>query len=111
MMVLEISEETRQIIEAPVTISLPKWVWLIITARAKALHGGDIDTCVQELLDVGSPLKSRSWHCWPRGEKLMSHYSEVQIEIRDGAALVAALERLGFRARSKSFKKPSPPRL
>jgi hypothetical protein len=41
MMVLEISEETRQIIEAPVTISLPKWVWLIITARAKALHSGD----------------------------------------------------------------------
>jgi hypothetical protein len=28
-------------------------VWLIITARAKALHGGDIDTCVQELLNVG----------------------------------------------------------
>ena len=25
----------------------------------------------------------------------MSHYSEVQIEIKDGAALVAALERLG----------------
>ena len=53
MMVLEISEETRQIIEVPVPISLPKWVWLIITARAKALHGGDIDTCVQELLNVG----------------------------------------------------------
>ena len=53
MMVLEISEETRQIIEAPVTISLPKWVWLIITARAKALHEGDIDACVQELLNVG----------------------------------------------------------
>ena len=27
----------------------------------------------------------------------MSHYSEVQIEFRDRAALVAALERLGFR--------------
>ncbi len=30
MMAVEISEETRQIIEAPVPISLPKWVWLII---------------------------------------------------------------------------------
>jgi len=26
----------------------------------------------------------------------MSHYSEVQIEFRDGAALVAALNRLGI---------------
>ena len=26
----------------------------------------------------------------------MSHYSEVQIEFKDRAALVAALERLGF---------------
>ena len=53
MMVVEISEETPQIIEVPVPIRLPKWVWLIITARAKALHGGDLDGCVQELLKVG----------------------------------------------------------
>jgi len=29
----------------------------------------------------------------------MSHYSEVRIEFRDGAALVAALERLGFKGK------------
>jgi hypothetical protein len=29
----------------------------------------------------------------------MSHYSEVQIEFRDGAALVAALNRLGFQGK------------
>jgi len=29
----------------------------------------------------------------------MSHYSEVQVEFRDGAALVAALERLGFQGK------------
>ena len=52
MMAVEISEETRQIIEVPVPISLPKWAWLIITARAKALHEGDIDACVQERDDL-----------------------------------------------------------
>ena len=35
----------------------------------------------------------------PAGEKLMSHYSEVQIEFRDRAALVAALERLGLKGK------------
>jgi len=29
----------------------------------------------------------------------MSHYSEVQIEFRDRAALIAALERLGFKGK------------
>ena len=29
----------------------------------------------------------------------MSHYSEVQVEFRDRAALVAALERLGFQGK------------
>ena len=29
----------------------------------------------------------------------MSHYSEVQIEFKDGAALVAALHRLGFQGK------------
>jgi hypothetical protein len=32
-------------------------------------------------------------------ETTVSHYSEVQIEFRDGAALVAALERLGFKGK------------
>ena len=107
MMAVEISEETRQIIEVPVPISLPKWAWLIITARAKALHEGDIDACVQELLNVGiqSEIKIMGT-VGPEGEKLMSHYSEVQVEFRDRAALVAALERLGSRARLKSTRKP-----
>jgi hypothetical protein len=34
----------------------------------------------------------------------MSHYSEVQIEIRDGAALVAALERLGFKGKIEIYQ-------
>ena len=69
MMAVEISEETRQIIEVPVPISLPKWAWLIITSRAKALHEGDIDACVQELLNVASNLKSRSWALSARREE------------------------------------------
>ena len=97
MMAVEISEETRQIIEVPVPISLPKWAWLIITARAKALHEGDIDACVQELLNVGIQSEIKIMGAvGPSGEKLMSHYSEVQVEFRDRAALVAALGRLGF---------------
>jgi len=53
MMMVEINEDTTQIIEAPVPIRLPKWVWLVITARAKALHGGDVDGCIRQLLQVG----------------------------------------------------------
>lgn len=34
----------------------------------------------------------------------MSHYSQVQIEFRDGAALVAALERLGFKGKVEVHK-------
>ena len=61
MMVLEISEETRQIIEAPVTISLPKWAWLIITARAKALHEVISTSVSRNCYTWASNLKSRSW--------------------------------------------------
>ncbi len=53
MMAVEINDETREIIEAPVPIRLPKWLWLVLTARAKALHGGDIDGCIRQLLQVG----------------------------------------------------------
>jgi hypothetical protein len=52
-MVVEINEENREVIETPVPIRLPKWQWLVLTARAKALHGGDIDACVRQLLQVG----------------------------------------------------------
>ena len=38
----------------------------------------------------------------------MSHYSEVQIEIRDGAALVAALERLGFKGKIEIYQEAQP---
>ncbi|MEW6657206.1 MAG: hypothetical protein AB1424_00970 [Thermodesulfobacteriota bacterium] len=53
MMAVEINDETREIIEAPVPIRLPKWQWLVLTARAKALHGGDIDACIRQLLQIG----------------------------------------------------------
>ena len=68
-------------------------------ARAKALHEGDMDACVQELLNVGieSEIKIMGT-VGPAERKLMSHYCEVQVEFRDRAALVAALERLGFQA-------------
>jgi hypothetical protein len=36
----------------------------------------------------------------------MSHYSEVQIEFRDGAALVAALGRLGFQGKVEVHQAP-----
>jgi hypothetical protein len=36
----------------------------------------------------------------------MSHYSEVQIEFRDGAALVAALNRLGFQDKVEVHQDP-----
>ena len=53
MMAVEISAETSQIIECPIPLRLPKWMWLILYARAKALHNDDLEACVQELLDVG----------------------------------------------------------
>jgi hypothetical protein len=53
MMAVEISAETSQIIECPIPIRLPKWMWLILYTRAKALHQDDLEACVQELLDVG----------------------------------------------------------
>lgn len=38
----------------------------------------------------------------------MSHYSEVQIEMRDGAALVAALNRLGFKGKVEVHREAQP---
>ncbi|MBI4966224.1 MAG: DUF1257 domain-containing protein [Desulfomonile tiedjei] len=38
----------------------------------------------------------------------MSHYSEVQIEINDGAALVAALNRLGFKGKVEIHQEAQP---
>jgi hypothetical protein len=53
MMAIEVNNETKEIIEVPVDIRLPKWLWLVLTARARALHGGDVDACVRQLLQVG----------------------------------------------------------
>lgn len=53
MMSVEVNNETREIIEALVPIRLPKWLWLVITARAKVLHSGDIDACIRQLLQAG----------------------------------------------------------
>ncbi len=39
----------------------------------------------------------------------MSHYSEVQIEFRDGAALVAALDRLGFKGKMEVHQEAQVP--
>ena len=53
MMAVEISPETTVIMEVPIPIRLPKWLWTILYARAKALHAGDLEACVQDLLRVG----------------------------------------------------------
>ena len=53
MMAVEISPETTVMMEIPVPIRLPKWLWTIIYARAKALHGGDLECCLNQLLQVG----------------------------------------------------------
>jgi hypothetical protein len=53
MMAVEISPETTVMVEAPIPIRLPKWLWTILYARAKALHGGDLECCVNQLLQVG----------------------------------------------------------
>jgi hypothetical protein len=53
MMAVEISPETTITMEVPVPIRLPKWLWTILYARAKALHGGDLECCVNQLLQVG----------------------------------------------------------
>ena len=52
-MAVEISPETTITMEVPVHIRLPKWLWTILYARAKALHGGDLECCVNQLLQVG----------------------------------------------------------
>jgi len=53
MMMVEINDETREIVEVPIPIRLPKWLWTVLYARAKALHGGDLEACIRQLLDVG----------------------------------------------------------
>lgn len=53
MMVVEVNDETSVNVEVPVPIRLPKWLWTILYARAKALHAGDLECCVNQLLQVG----------------------------------------------------------
>lgn len=53
MMVVKIDEETREIVEVPIAVRLPKWLWTVLYGRAKALHGGDLEACIRQLLDVG----------------------------------------------------------
>ena len=53
MMAVEISPETTVTMEVPIPIRLPKWLWTILYARAKALHGGDLECCVNQVLQVG----------------------------------------------------------
>jgi hypothetical protein len=53
MMAVEISPETTVNMEIPVPIRLPKWLWTILYARAKSLHGGDLECCINQLLQVG----------------------------------------------------------
>lgn len=52
-MAVEISPETSVSMEVPIPIRLPKWLWTILYARAKALHGGDLECCINQLLQVG----------------------------------------------------------
>ena len=53
MVSVEINPDTSVNIEVPVPVRLPKWLWVILFARAKALHGGDLECCVNQLLQVG----------------------------------------------------------
>jgi hypothetical protein len=53
MMVVEISPETSVLMEVPIPVRLPKWLWTVLYARAKALHAGDLECCVQQLLQAG----------------------------------------------------------
>jgi len=52
-MAVQISPETTVTMEIPIPIRLPKWLWTILYARAKALHGGDLECCVNQRLEVG----------------------------------------------------------
>ncbi|MGO9621604.1 MAG: hypothetical protein ACLPT6_09385 [Desulfobaccales bacterium] len=53
MMAVEISPETNVTMEVPIPIRLPKWLWTVLYARAKALRGGDLECCVNQLLQIG----------------------------------------------------------
>ena len=52
-MAVEVNEETSVNLEVPIPIRLPKWLWTILYGRAKALHAGDLECCVNQLLQVG----------------------------------------------------------
>lgn len=53
MMYVEVNQETSEIVEVPIPIRLPKWQWTILYAKAKAVHGGDLECCVNQLLQIG----------------------------------------------------------
>jgi hypothetical protein len=53
MMTVEVSAKSSVNMEVPIPIKLPKWLWTILYARAKALHSGDLECCVNQLLQVG----------------------------------------------------------
>jgi hypothetical protein len=53
MMMVKVSEETSEVVEVPIPVRLPKWLWTILYARAKAIHGNDLECCVNQLLQVG----------------------------------------------------------
>jgi hypothetical protein len=53
MMTVEVNSETSVNMEVPIPIKLPKWLWTILYARAKAVHGGDLECCVNQLLQAG----------------------------------------------------------
>lgn len=53
MMFLAITPKTSQVVENSIPIRLPKWLWKALEARATSLHGGDLECCVNQLLQVG----------------------------------------------------------
>jgi hypothetical protein len=53
MMMVKVSKETSEVVEVPIPVRLPKWLWTVLYGRAKALHGGDLECCVNQLLNAG----------------------------------------------------------
>ena len=51
MMVVCVSPETSEIeVREGFSLALPKFLWKVLEARAKALHDGDLKTTMQELV-------------------------------------------------------------
>jgi len=51
MTIVTISPETREIeVREGFKLALPKFLWTVLEARAKALHQGDLQTTVLELV-------------------------------------------------------------